>query len=65
MAYRQVTPGGEMHWVNLDQIAYIKDTSDGSYIQFGVLADNRSLGLHVDQRADEILGGSLPSRDGT
>ena len=34
MAYKEVTSGDDIYWINLEQVAYIRKTPDGSLIQF-------------------------------
>ena len=59
MAFKEVTAGNEIYWINTDQIAYVRKVSTGSVIQFGALADNQSLSLTVNETPEQILGGGF------
>ncbi len=56
MAFKRVTRGTTKYWINLDQVAYIRQHEDGSsLIQFAAVADHSSLSMQVDQSPDEIF----------
>ena len=54
MAFKKVTRDTTKYWINLDQVAYIRQHEDGSSpIQFAAVADHSSSSLQVDQSPDE------------
>jgi hypothetical protein len=56
MAFKQLTRDKAKYWINLDQVAYIRQHEDGSsLIQFAAIADHSSLSMQVDQSPDEIF----------
>jgi len=59
MAYKEVTSGDDIYWINLEQVAYIRKTPDGSLIQFSALSDSHSLSLHANETPEQILGGGV------
>jgi len=56
MAFKEVTSGTEIYWINTDQIAYVRKTPIGSTIQFGAAIDNKILSLAVNEAPEQILG---------
>jgi hypothetical protein len=45
MAFKEVTGGDVVYWINTDQIAYVRKAAAGSIIEFGAISDHRSLSL--------------------
>jgi hypothetical protein len=56
MAFKEVTGGNEIYWINTDQIAYVRKVAAGSIIEFGAISDHRSLSLTVNETPEQILG---------
>lgn len=56
MAFKEVTGGAEIYWINTDQIAYIRKIANGSIIQFNALSDNQTISLTVNEPPEQILG---------
>jgi hypothetical protein len=56
MAFKEVTAGNEIYWINTDQIAYIRKVPEGSVIQFNAVADKQTISLTVKESPEQILG---------
>jgi hypothetical protein len=59
MAFKEVTCGTEIYWINTDQIAYVRKVPSGSVVQFAAIADNQSISLTVNETPEQILGTGL------
>jgi hypothetical protein len=56
MAFKEVTAGKEIYWINTDQIAYVRKVPEGSVIQFNAVADHQTISLTVNESPEQILG---------